>query len=504
LAAPSTAADPASPPPLFSVLLPSHNRLELLKHAIASVQRQGFDDVEIVVADNASDDDYRGYVDTLAEPRLRYLRADKPAPVTENWNRALQAARGRYMIVIGDDDALSPGYLARAAELVERFPDADAICAPTYYYAYPRIFATAPAGFLAMINPLPLPSPLAHVLDPDEQSRCAAGALKLRHRFAFNSQYFIWRRTFIDRLAGHGPFFQSPFPDFYAAFMTLHEARGIVISPDPGVIIGASPQSYSYHLHSDDLGAADERLMLREGFDDAVRALSPAITRALARPGSSYFRNWLIAALTAARNLGLDLERAIDCRRYRRIQLFDHAYRIGFQRRHDLQAPDDLDPIERRLFDHLTWMLATMRRARTFNGDSTRESLLSMYRIYRNAVVTHYALSEHQNITDAWNWLAFSNSGSTVLPFLHVDPAGQPVDVFQLEKMMGDMGSALSAKDLHIGKLDVLIRGKDAQISALTDMVRTRERVFASPGRLLYRSLLLMARNLRRTFTARP
>jgi glycosyltransferase involved in cell wall biosynthesis len=40
--------------PMFSVLLPSKDRLELLLCAIESVRRQPFGDFEIVVSDNAS------------------------------------------------------------------------------------------------------------------------------------------------------------------------------------------------------------------------------------------------------------------------------------------------------------------------------------------------------------------------------------------------------------------------------------------------------------------
>src|SRR4051794_29194469 len=141
-----------APAPLFSVLVPSRNRLDLLKGAIASVQRQDFDDLEIVVSDNASSEDYTTELEALAEPRLRYDRTAKPVSVTENWNHALQAARGRYIIVIGDDDALSPSYLARAADLIARFSNPDVVYSSAYYYASPRVFSTAPKGFLAMIK----------------------------------------------------------------------------------------------------------------------------------------------------------------------------------------------------------------------------------------------------------------------------------------------------------------------------------------------------------------
>ena len=43
----------------FSVLLPTKNRLELLKSAIWSVREQNYDNWEIIVADNCSQEDIK-------------------------------------------------------------------------------------------------------------------------------------------------------------------------------------------------------------------------------------------------------------------------------------------------------------------------------------------------------------------------------------------------------------------------------------------------------------
>src|SRR5579862_803983 len=123
--------------PLFSVLLPSRNRLELLKHAIASVLEQRFDDLELVVSDNASTDDYAAYVAALGDSRIRCIRTETVLPVTENWNRALYASRGQYVVMLGDDDALAPGFLSRAQHLITAFSRPDAIYSMAYHYAYP-------------------------------------------------------------------------------------------------------------------------------------------------------------------------------------------------------------------------------------------------------------------------------------------------------------------------------------------------------------------------------
>ena len=41
----------------FSVLLPTYNRLDLLQYAVESVTRQDYDDWELIISDNQSEDD---------------------------------------------------------------------------------------------------------------------------------------------------------------------------------------------------------------------------------------------------------------------------------------------------------------------------------------------------------------------------------------------------------------------------------------------------------------
>src|ERR1700749_2227242 len=98
--------------PLFSILLPSRNQLELLRHAVDSILRQDAD-FEIVIADNASEESYSPYVASLGPVAARSVRSESPLTVTENWNRALAASTGRYIIMVGDEDALAPGLLAK-------------------------------------------------------------------------------------------------------------------------------------------------------------------------------------------------------------------------------------------------------------------------------------------------------------------------------------------------------------------------------------------------------
>jgi len=132
----------------FSILLPTRNRLEYLRLAVTSVLRQDFDDWEIVISDNCSEDDLAGYVGELADPRIVYTRAERSIPVTENWNRALAHSSGDYIVMLGDDDALLGSYLRHMSALIERFDRPELIYTKSLLFTYPRVDPLHPDGFL--------------------------------------------------------------------------------------------------------------------------------------------------------------------------------------------------------------------------------------------------------------------------------------------------------------------------------------------------------------------
>src|SRR5215469_6399880 len=138
--------------PLFSVLLPSRNRLELLRLALNSVAIQDFSNLEVIISDNASDQKYLDFWSDCHQLDIRYLRSEEPISVTENWNRAIEAARGEYIIMLGDDDALTPGLLVRLSDLIQRFRRPDVLYLGAYYYAYPGVFASKPEGYFCSVK----------------------------------------------------------------------------------------------------------------------------------------------------------------------------------------------------------------------------------------------------------------------------------------------------------------------------------------------------------------
>ncbi len=300
----------------FSVLLPTRNRLELLRYAVQSVLRQDYADWELVVADNDSENDVAGYVGALGEPRVRYLATGRLLPVTENWNFALSKSSSDYVIMLGDDDCLLKGYFRRLAALVESFRRPDFVYTDALQYAYPGVIPGQRQGFVQIgytgfIGGAAEP----FVLAPERARRAVAESMRFRVTFGYNMQHFLVARRMIERLARAGPFFQSPYPDYYAANVLLLKAERALVVPRPMVAIGISARSFGYYYFNrrEEEGT---RLLNNPLGGEEADALAGVLL-----PGSAMNSSWLAAMEAIRRNFPEEAGLAVDRRRYRFLQI---------------------------------------------------------------------------------------------------------------------------------------------------------------------------------------
>lgn len=106
--------------PKFSVLIPSYNRPEFLRIAVASALASDYPDFEVVVSDDCSprQAEIRAVLaPLLADPRLRYH--EQPTNLREPANRGFlqEVARGEWLVYLGDDDTLD----SRALGVLSRY-----------------------------------------------------------------------------------------------------------------------------------------------------------------------------------------------------------------------------------------------------------------------------------------------------------------------------------------------------------------------------------------------
>jgi len=98
--------------PTFSVVIPTHNRAEILGRALRSVSAQNFEDYELIVVDDGSSDSTPAYLETVRGPRSLVLRNERGLGVSAARNRGAGAASGQWISFLDDDDEMRPGALA--------------------------------------------------------------------------------------------------------------------------------------------------------------------------------------------------------------------------------------------------------------------------------------------------------------------------------------------------------------------------------------------------------
>jgi glycosyltransferase involved in cell wall biosynthesis len=118
--------------PLLSICVPTYNRAERLRVMLQALLPQVAeqpDKIEVWISDNASNDKT---VQIVEEARslapLYYSRNESNLGVIKNIIKLTnQLAQGEYVWLLGDDDLLLPGALARVLAQIERHRELDAI-----------------------------------------------------------------------------------------------------------------------------------------------------------------------------------------------------------------------------------------------------------------------------------------------------------------------------------------------------------------------------------------
>ena len=108
---------------LFSVVIPVLNRAAILPRALDSALAHTRDDVEVIVVDDGSTDGTPDVVRAYRDPRVRLIALPVNRGVCAARNAAIEAARGRWCVMLDSDFELLPGAFDTLAALCAEAPD---------------------------------------------------------------------------------------------------------------------------------------------------------------------------------------------------------------------------------------------------------------------------------------------------------------------------------------------------------------------------------------------
>ncbi len=110
--------------PLVSLLIPTYNRADYLGYALDSALAQDYDNLEIIVHDDASTDTTPQLLAKYSDSRLRIIKTEDNHSMLPGWNYIVKEARGEYIKFLASDDLLEPTCVSELVSAAQKYPNA--------------------------------------------------------------------------------------------------------------------------------------------------------------------------------------------------------------------------------------------------------------------------------------------------------------------------------------------------------------------------------------------
>ena len=104
------------------MIIPTFNRENVLKRAIDSVLSQSYQDLELIVVDDASTDQTQELLSGYKDPRLKILRLPENKGVSYARNRGFEASCGEWIALLDSDDEWKKEKLKTQVEYIKAQP----------------------------------------------------------------------------------------------------------------------------------------------------------------------------------------------------------------------------------------------------------------------------------------------------------------------------------------------------------------------------------------------
>ena len=227
--------------PKCSLIIPTRERAETLFYTIKTALNQVSKDYEILISDNFSQDKTPEIVSNFNDDRIRYINPGRRLSMTDHWNFAIAEAKGDYIIVIGDDDAVMPGAIDRFIHAIGEHP-CKVYSWPTHVYIWPMGGVSAKFHQLVRKQPISRMDLKAKVGFATKYGLC--NYLPRPHLYHSAVHKSVLEKIYLRT----GNFFQTTTPDVYMSYVLPVLEDASVILGESITVIGHSPKSNSGNI----------------------------------------------------------------------------------------------------------------------------------------------------------------------------------------------------------------------------------------------------------------
>lgn len=114
--------------PLVSVVIPTHNRCDLLWRAISSALQQTYTNLEVIVVSDGSEDSTDALMEQISEQRVRYIAYHPSKGANVARNTGIAEAKGEYVAFLDDDDEWYPQKIEKQIQLISKNESIGLVC----------------------------------------------------------------------------------------------------------------------------------------------------------------------------------------------------------------------------------------------------------------------------------------------------------------------------------------------------------------------------------------
>ena len=121
--------------PKYSVLIPTYNKAEYLQYSIESVLNSDYQDFELIVSNDFSDDNTENLLSNIKDRRFKKINPPIKLSQAKNYEFLLTQASGEWITILGDDDGILPYFFETLDKYINKFQQVELIhTKPSMYY----------------------------------------------------------------------------------------------------------------------------------------------------------------------------------------------------------------------------------------------------------------------------------------------------------------------------------------------------------------------------------
>ena len=124
---------------LVSVIVNCYNSEKYLHEAIDSIYNQTYNNYEIILLDNASNDMTEEIAKSYSGLKMKYFRTEKTIPLGAARNKALDHATGDYIAFLDSDDIWEPDKIEKQISLMEGRKEAAVSYTNALYFSESKV-----------------------------------------------------------------------------------------------------------------------------------------------------------------------------------------------------------------------------------------------------------------------------------------------------------------------------------------------------------------------------